>query len=135
MTETTADGNIGVDDNTATNDPKKEDFKDRLSDIGVWQRLGFMALFGVIGYFAFWTMILLAIVQFIFHIISDEPNDDLVGFSGNLSTFLMEIAAYMTFVSDDKPFPFGPFPKETSGKGTTETPDIVTPPAPNPTQD
>ena len=129
MTETTADGTLGIDDDTITdsNDQKKETAKDRLSNVKIWERLCYMALFGVIGYFAFWTMILLAIIQFIFHIISDEPNDDLVGFSANLSTFLKEIAAYMTFVSNEKPFPFGPFPKEAS--------EIVTPPAPNPTQD
>jgi hypothetical protein len=43
--------------------------------------------------------------------INGKVNDELKSFTTNLVQYLWEIAAFITFVRDDRPFPIGPFPK------------------------
>lgn len=48
--------------------------------------------------------------QFIFTLVRGRPNERLLPFSRSLSLLIYEIALYVTFVEDKKPFPFGQWP-------------------------
>lgn len=78
---------------------------------GIVERGLFMVLFGFIGYFVFWAVILLALIQWIFTIINKEPNGDIGRFSANLSEYLSQITKFVGYASEEKPCPFAPFPK------------------------
>lgn len=72
----------------------------------VLARLLFMLLFGVVGYFVFWASLLAAGLQFIVRLVTGAVNDELVQFSTVLSDYLGDILRFVSFQTDDKPFPF-----------------------------
>ncbi len=74
------------------------------------ERVLCMILFGFIGYFVFWAICLLALVQFIFSLVNGEANDDLKKFTANLAEYMRQIGAYLGYSSDERPCPFGAFP-------------------------
>lgn len=75
-------------------------------------RLLYAVLFGIIASFAFWVVLLLAFLQFVTVAIAGEKNDELQQFSRQVAHYLKQMFDYMTLASDERPFPFGPFPKE-----------------------
>lgn len=75
-----------------------------------WKRLVFALLFAVIGWFTFWIALALGVLQFIFVGFERKPNEDLKRLNKNLSQYLRDLIAYITFARDEKPFPFAPFP-------------------------
>lgn len=76
----------------------------------LWQRFLYMLGFWLLGYVAFNISILMAAVQLVVVLVTGEKNQDLRGFSRNLVQYLWECLAFITFVRDEKPFPFGKFP-------------------------
>jgi len=80
------------------------------SGSALWQRCLYMLGYGILAYFTFWVLIVMAIVQLIVVAIDKKPNSDLRRFARNTVQYLWELLAYLVFASDDRPFPFGPFP-------------------------
>lgn len=75
-----------------------------------WERCLYMVFFSVIGYFAFWATVLLAVVQFVVVMVNGQPSEDLRRWGTNLAEYLREVGRYITYAGDEKPCPFGPFP-------------------------
>ena len=67
--------------------------------------------YGLIAWFVFHIIFVLAVVQFVMHAISGRVNDELKSFCNTLLQYAWELLAYITFVRDEQPFPIGPFPK------------------------
>lgn len=76
----------------------------------LWQRLLYMLGFWFLGNVAFSLAIFLGVVQFVVILLRGEKNEDLRGFSRNLIQYVWEALAFVVFVQDEKPFPFGKFP-------------------------
>lgn len=76
-----------------------------------WTRLFYAIGFAVLGWFVFWFVLLLGLLQFIVTAVSGRVNEELKSFSLSLVQYLWELLAFVTFVRDEKPFPLGPFPK------------------------
>ncbi len=74
-------------------------------------RLLYSILFGFIAYLALHVVFAVALIQFIVFAITGKVNDELKGFSAGLVQYMWQLLAFITFVSDDTPFPMGPFPK------------------------
>ena len=53
---------------------------------------------------------IIALVQFLFDLISGEPSIRLCKFSAKLNNYVSEIIAFVSYQSDIKPFPFSDFP-------------------------
>ena len=87
-----------------------QELKDNLSTRKTWLRLAYMVLFTLIYSVAEVVLGLVVFVQFLFVLVSSNPNQRLLDFGRQLSTFAYEIFLYLTFNSDEKPFPFGPWP-------------------------
>jgi len=75
-------------------------------DDNVFARLLFMVLFGFVGYFVFWASLLAAGLQFIVRLVTGSVNDELTHFSGVLSDYMGDILRFVSFQTEDKPFPF-----------------------------
>ena len=76
----------------------------------VWMRGLFMLLF-IIGFtIGQWLLNLLAIVQFIWLLVARQPNQFLAHFGTTLSFWLADIGRFLTCATDDKPFPWKPWP-------------------------
>lgn len=77
----------------------------------LWQRLLYMLGFSFLAYLAFWAILLLSALQFIFVALNKDKNSELAGFTRNLLLYLGEALGFIAFMRDERPFPFGPFPK------------------------
>ena len=75
----------------------------------IW-RLIAMTAFAMIAYFAILGVIVLAAVQFVVVVLDDKPSTEVSGYMSRLNGFLQEIVAFLSFTSNDMPFPFKPFP-------------------------
>ncbi len=67
----------------------------------------FLLAFGVCRFLLY----IIVLVQFLFDLISGEPNTRLCQFSAELKDYFSEIIAFVTYQSDTKPFPFSDWPK------------------------
>jgi hypothetical protein len=76
----------------------------------IWKRGLFMLLFAIA--FAAGQMILnlMAVVQFVWLLATREHNENLARFGASLSIWFADVARFQSCASDDKPFPWRPWP-------------------------
>ncbi len=88
------------------------DIKEHVTRRSIWLRLVVMIVFSVV--YSVTELVTLAVVvfQFLASLFAGKPNDRLAGFGRNLARYFQQITVYMTFVTEEKPFPFAPWPDE-----------------------
>ncbi len=97
--------------------------KEHVKDVDVWIRGLFILVFGVIFYFLlFWIILLLVLFQFITKVITGNLNQQLMKFSNGLTLYAFQILNYITFQSEERPFPFSPWPG--TGGGNVSDPEM-----------
>ncbi|NBX73983.1 MAG: DUF4389 domain-containing protein [Alphaproteobacteria bacterium] len=89
-----------------------DDIPPSLKAKDTWLRILFIILFGCTFYVSVFIIALLALLQLIAKLFTGQVTQDLARFGHNLGTYLSQIASYVTFASDFKPFPFSNFPNE-----------------------
>lgn len=105
-----------------------------------WVRLLYMVFYAIALYFATIAMWILVVLQFLFALITGKDNAQLRSFGYSLSTYLYEVYKFLTYSSDEKPFPFADWPdtpeeikakvgeiKTQSSANPDVKPDVVTP--------
>ena len=88
---------------------------DHLSETSTWIRLLHMILFGIIFRITEWVIFLIAAVQILFKLFTGEPNPRLRSLGRSLAGYVSEIAAFLTFGSEAKPYPWGDWPSGDDG--------------------
>ena len=88
------------------------DIKKNLTRRSIWLRLVFMIVLSVAFNVA--EIITFAVVafQFLASLFTGQSNDRLARFGRNLAHYLQQITVYLTFTTEEKPFPFTPWPDE-----------------------
>ena len=76
----------------------------------IWIRGLFMVLMAIAFYISGMLLVVVAIVQFVLALVSDGPNARLVAFGQSVGLYLSEIASFVSFATEDVPFPFSPWP-------------------------
>ncbi|WP_025917932.1 DUF4389 domain-containing protein [Herminiimonas sp. CN] len=76
----------------------------------IWIRGAFMLLMALIYQLAGTLLFVVAGLQFIFALINEAPNARLLAFGRGLGRYLRQIAGFLTFASDELPFPFADWP-------------------------
>lgn len=89
-----------------------EDVKARLKSGSLWTRAVFMVLFAIISVIARAVITLLAVVQFIVVMFTGRANEAMLELGNNLAKYVSEMVRFVTFNTEDKPFPFSPWPDE-----------------------
>jgi Domain of unknown function (DUF4389) len=87
---------------------KAPEHKPTASD--VWMRGLFTLLLMISFAIGQWLLNLLTIVQFLWLLFAREPNPVLATFGNSLSVWLAEAGRFLTCASDEKPFPWRPWP-------------------------
>ena len=86
-------------------------WKDRLLSVDHWLRFAFMVLFllilGVVSY----LIVALVVLQFCWALIAGEGNDKLRDFGSSVARFILQVLRFLTYNTDDKPFPFADWPE------------------------
>ncbi|MCK5454680.1 MAG: DUF4389 domain-containing protein [Calditrichia bacterium] len=90
------------------NDKTTKSYKDR----SVWMRGLYMLIF--IFFLGVAKVVIFAVVlfQFLTVLFTAEPNKRLVGFGQSLSTYQYQIMIFLTYNSEEHPFPMGEWPEQ-----------------------
>ena len=96
------------------------DIKDHAKNTDTWLRGFFILVFGIIFYFLYILIWLLVIFQFVTKVLTGELNDNLEQFSTKMTSYAMQILNYITYQSEERPFPFSPFPEQNIQTHTPE---------------
>jgi len=75
-----------------------------------WTRGIFMLFFMIVYSLAIGIWYLIVLFQFVHTLFVGKPRDAVLDFCESLSAYIYEILLYVSFSSQDRPFPFGPWP-------------------------
>ncbi len=78
-----------------------------------WKRGLFMVLFWVILRLTEFVIIAVGLAQFILKLSTGSTNQKVLAFGDSLTTFTRQMAAFLTYQTDEMPFPFGKWPEST----------------------
>ncbi len=86
--------------------------KENVTRRSIWLRLVFMIVMGVAYGVAEFITFAVVVFQFLTSLFTGKPNDRLARFGRNLARYFQQITVYMTFATEEKPFPFALWPDE-----------------------
>jgi len=75
-----------------------------------WLRVLFMVLFAFCGWVSSSLIGLVAFLQLLFALVTARENDNLRRLGSSLAQYVAELANYLTYNTDQKPFPFAEWP-------------------------
>lgn len=87
-----------------------EQRKSTFGDTAAWLRGLYMLLLALAFGIAQTLLCVAAIVQFLWLLFSGAPNGQLTRFGSSLARWLSDVARFLTFASETKPFPWAPWP-------------------------
>ena len=87
-----------------------DELKENVFNQGKWLRLLWIALFLFIYGWASILLYIIAVLQFLFNLFTDNPNKSLVELAVLFSKWMMQIINFVTYQEKDKPYPFSEFP-------------------------
>ena len=81
------------------------------------KRAVFMLAFWIASRVALIIVIALALFQLICTVITRRPNEKIIRFGGSLGVYLSQIVNFLTYNTEQKPWPFGDWPVFPMGAG------------------
>ena len=91
-------------------DTTGQDLKTNVTRGATWLRGLFMLLFAVIIFITRFLLAAIVVFQFLHVLVTAKPMPRLVGFGESLGRFIYQIVRYLTFDTEDRPFPFADWP-------------------------
>ncbi len=95
-----------------------ETLKSNLASRRTWMRLATMVLFAIVFNVAELVVAFVVVAQFGFKLLTGEPNRNLAEFGDGLAAYFRQMIAFLTFRTEDRPFPFAPWPQASSGSAS-----------------
>lgn len=89
-----------------------EQIKENLAEKDHWIRLLSAVFFALVFMVTASLLGVMTLVQYGILLLTGSKNQDLVDFCGKVIDYQTHIANYATLNTNDKPFPFGPWPGE-----------------------
>jgi hypothetical protein len=102
-----------------------DDVKHNFKSKSTWTRLLFIILFAITYRVASIVLFAITILQFIKALITGKPFSQLQSFGGSLATYNKEVVEFLSYQSDEKPFPVGPWPEQPAPPKSTEADDVI----------
>jgi hypothetical protein len=81
-------------------------FKDNVKSRSTWLRLFFMLVCWLLYEVAEFVAAAVIVIQFFWVLITGRKNESLVEFGQSLATYAYQIVLYLTFNTEERPFPF-----------------------------
>ncbi|MDD5586270.1 MAG: DUF4389 domain-containing protein [Alphaproteobacteria bacterium] len=88
----------------------ENELKKNVKDKDTWLRFVYLVVFGVAFYLSILLTFAVSILQFLAKLFSGSSFASLSEFGGNLAAYQAQVTRFLTFASDEKPFPFAAFP-------------------------
>ena len=99
---------------TMSDDFQTDVIKENIKAQDTWLRLLFIIIYGAILWLASIVLAFVVVFQFLSVLFTRETQKNLLDFGASLAEYVRQIVAYLTFNSEDKPFPFGDWPSTTA---------------------
>lgn len=99
-------------------------WKENIKSESFWLRSLFMILFLIVYRIVDIVVLLIAVCQWLFVLITGDANSSLTRFAAALGQYVAQIVEYLGHETDEKPFPFSDWPDDVSEKpsqATTQT--------------
>lgn len=84
--------------------------KEKLTRPSIWFRLVYMIVFAIAFNVAEIVIFAIVIFQFFATLFTGQPNAQITRFGRNLASYIQQIVCFMTFATEEKPFPFSSWP-------------------------
>lgn len=81
----------------------------------LWLRALIMLLMAVAFHLAAWVLVCVALLQLVLSLATDAANDRLRRLGAGLGRYLAQIAGFVSFGTEQAPFPFSDWPSEAAG--------------------
>ena len=94
-------------------------WKDSIKSESFWLRSIFMVLFFIVYRIVDILVLLVAVSQWLYVLLSGDANQGLRKFANGLSLYVAQIINYLSYNSEEKPFPFSDWPEEKPATKTT----------------
>lgn len=107
-------------DSSANEEPtdassKNSVFEENIKSRSTWIRLVYMVMYAFLFMVSEFVLCAVVVIQFIWRIVEGQSNDKLLAFGQSLASYLYQVIRFLTFNSDDLPFPLDgdwPSPKD-----------------------
>lgn len=76
----------------------------------IWMRALFMLLMAFVLHVCGTVLFVVTVIQFVIVLLNDTPNIRLVSFGRSLGNYLRQIVDFLTFATEEIPFPFSEWP-------------------------
>ena len=90
------------------------ELKKNVKDKDTWLRFVYLVAFWVAFYLAALLTFATSVFQFLAKLFSGAPFAGLATFGDNLALYQAQVTRFLTFASNEKPFPFAPFPGQST---------------------
>jgi len=90
------------------------DIKDNIKSQSTWIRGLYMVLFSIFYTIADFVLFAVVVFQFVLKLFTGDTNDRLRKLGLSISTYIYEILQFLSFNSEQHPYPFGTWPKGVS---------------------
>ncbi len=97
------------------------DVKDNIKKQSTWMRGLYMLLFTIFYTLAEILLFTIVVFQFVLKLLSGDTNDRLRKLGQQISTYIYQILQFMSFNSEQHPYPFGGWPKGEPKPAATKT--------------
>jgi len=87
------------------------DIKDNIKQQSTWIRGLYMVLFSIFYTIADFVLFAVVVFQFVLKLFTGDTNDRLRRLGLSISTYIYEILQFLSFNSEQHPYPFGTWPK------------------------
>ncbi|MFQ5470255.1 MAG: DUF4389 domain-containing protein [Gammaproteobacteria bacterium] len=91
-----------------------EELSQRIKARDTWEKGLHILLFAVIYSVAEIIIGFVVLFQFVSTLFTGSRNEQLLSFGRNLSQYVYQIMLFVTYNSDEKPYPFAPWPNKSS---------------------
>ncbi len=88
-----------------------DETKANLLNPDTWIRLLYMILFALLLVLARLVILAIAVLQFIFVLVTAKPNTSLLELGQGVSKWALQAFLFLTYNSDEKPYPFTDWPE------------------------
>jgi hypothetical protein len=88
-----------------------DEIKENLKQPTVWLRGLYMLMFALFYSIAEFVLFAVVVIQFLLILTTGRNNPRLLQLGQNLATYIYQIIQFLTFNSDDQPYPFSPWPE------------------------
>ena len=94
-------------DAAADDDQGSSDLEQNVKQKSTWVRLFFMIVLAFLYGLSRFVIGAVVVIQFFYVLLTGETKDELKSFGHSLAIYSYEVINYLTFNTEEKPFPFG----------------------------